>query len=309
MSKNNQNDWRTQLAELSKEMKENMSEEERQALKAEEIAKKNRRKELNKRRKSLYEFLAGYKQNSGIFINNFFRNRDYQTYCSDKFHAFDFDFYGSTLPNVFDDFAFSLTMVKYLSELERAHVAYFPITKNYIRHLINFAEVLELSEPLEYDTVFYRGCSTIERNGVNGVVSVTSDLKIAEQFSRGTILKIHVPKNTFNLNITAIRPREQRNKNYEKEFLLPPCEYEIISDKTEKSGRDPNNHTGKTRFLEIRVKPLNLLTEFLNAMENPPEEYLPIMHERGKDYEEALELLRGYIKRKQKVNPQKILKN
>ena len=43
MSKNNQNDWRTQLAELGKEMKENMSEEERQALKAEEIAKKNRR--------------------------------------------------------------------------------------------------------------------------------------------------------------------------------------------------------------------------------------------------------------------------
>ena len=56
----------------------------------------------------------------------------------------------------------------------------FQLPKLY-KTLDKFAEVLELSEPLEYDTVFYRGCSTIERNGVNGVVSVTSDFKIAEQ--------------------------------------------------------------------------------------------------------------------------------
>lgn len=250
-------------------------------------------------------FLSAYKQNSGIFVNNFFRKRDYETYCKDKFHSFDFDFHGNILPNVFDDFAFSMSVVRYLKNLEESHIAYAPINRNYILYLINFASVLELTDPLEEDTIFYRGCSTIERNGVNGIVSVTSDKKIAEQFSRGTIMTIHVPKGTFNLNINAIRPREQRNKDFEQEFLLPPCEYEIISDRTVKSGREPNNHTGRTRLLEIKVKPLNLLNEFLKVMENPPEEYLPIIAVQEGEYEEALSLLKGYVAQKENNSKKK----
>lgn len=295
MGKMNKQDWHNQLAQLSQQMKESMTKEEKAQMRKEEEEKRWKRSEINRRKKQLYQFLVGYKQNSGILVNNFFRNRDYQTYCMDKFHSFDFDFHGGIFPNVFDDFAFSMAMVGYLRELEEAHIAYHPITKEYMEQLINFAKVLELSEPLEYDTVFYRGCSTIERNGVNGIVSVTSDYKIAEQFSRGTILTIHVPAGTQNLNINGIRPREQRNKDFEQEFLLPPCEYEIISSKEVKSGREPNNHTGRTKLLEVKVKPLDLLEEFLKAMENPPEEYMPIMSAQGGDYEEVVSLLKDYI--------------
>lgn len=297
-SKNYGKNWKEQLAELAQKMKDNMSEEEKLQLQREEAEKIRKKNEINKRKKDLYQFLSGYKQNSGIFVNNFFRNRDYKTYCEDKFHSFDFDFHGQILPNVFDDFAFSMNMVGYLRELEEKHIAYFPIDQQYIRHLINFSKVLELSEPLEYETTFYRGCSTIERNGVNGIVSVTSDYRIAEQFSRGTILTVHVPKGTQNLNINAIRPYKQRNKDFEQEFLLPPCEYEIISDEEVKSGNEPNNHTGRTRLLEIKVKPLNLLEEFLKIMQNPPREYLPIMYVQGKCYEDSLELLKNYISNK-----------
>lgn len=302
MSKGSSNqDWRSQLAQLSKQMKDNMSEDEKRQLKKEEDEKRRRRYEINKRKKSLYKFLAGYKQNSGIFINNFFRNRDYQTYCADKFHEFDFCF-GTILPNVFDDFEFSMLMVKYLKDLEEEHCAYFPIDSDYTKHLINFAEVLELSDPLEYDITFYRGCSTIERNGLNGVVSITSDPKIAEQFSRGTILTIHVPKGVKCLNINAIRPHEQRKKDLEQEFLLPPCEFDIISDREVKSGREPNNYTGKTRLLEVTVRPLNLLEEFLKMMENPPREYLPLQQAQGDEYKAAMSLLKNYIQSKNKDN-------
>lgn len=305
-SRDNSQDWKTKLAQVSQQMKDNMTEkekieyqkEERKQKKKEAIRKQNRY-EINKRKGALYEFLAGYKQNSGIFINNFFRKRDYQTYCEDKFHSFDFDFHGNVLPNVFDDFSFSMHMVRYLKKLEESHLAYFPISKNYISRLINFNEVLELSDPLEEDTVFYRGCSTIVRNGVNGVVSVTSDRKIAEQFSRGTILTIHVPKGTRNININQIRPKEQCNKDFEQEFLLPPCEYEIISDKQVKSGREPNNMSGKTRLLEISVKPLNLLDEFLKVMDNPPDEYLPILVAQEGEYDESLSLLKNYMEQNQ----------
>lgn len=201
------------------------------------------------------------------------------------------------LPNVFDDAAYSMAMVDFLGKLESNHIAYAPITPDYIRHLISFAEVLDLAEPLEYDTVFYRGCSTIERNGVNGIVSVTSDFKIAEQFSRGTILTMHVPKGTQNLNVNAIRPYQQRNKDFEQEFLLPPCTYEIVRDKEIKSGKEPNNPTGRTRCLQINVSPLNLLEEFLNVMENPSKEFLPLQDLYRNYFNEAKHLLESYLSR------------
>ena len=60
---------------------------------------------------------------------------------------------------------------------------------------------------------------------VNGIVSTTSDYKIAEQFSRGTILKIHVPKGTKYIDVASIRPENSQYKRkrieLEKEFLLP----------------------------------------------------------------------------------------
>lgn len=297
-SKRNNQDWRSQLAQLNQQMKDNMSEEEKKKMRQEEAEKRRRKQEVEKRKHALYEFLSGYKQNSGIFINNFFRNRDYKTYCADKFHIFDFDFHGTIMPNVFDDMAFSLYMVRYLGQLEEAHIAYFPIETGYIKHLINFAEVLELVEPLESDTTFYRGCSTIERNGVSGLVSVTAKLEIAQQFSRGTVLTVHVPKGTPILNLNAIRPKSQRNKDLEQEYLIPPFEYEILSSQEVKKGREPNNHTGRTKLLEIKVKPLDFLEEFLKAMENPPQEYFAILSNQEEAYEEALTLLKNYIRQK-----------
>lgn len=257
--------------------------------------------ELNRRNRMLYTFLAGYKQNSGIFINNFFRNRDYQTYCEDKFESFDFDVSGS-LPNLFDDIEMSMAMVDYLGKLEDNEMAYYPITPEYIAYLIAFAEVLDILEPTKEDMVVYRGCSTLERNGVNGVVSTTTDRKIAEQFSRGTILTIHVPKGTKCLNVKRIRPREQQKHDYENEILLPPCDFEIISEREVEPGNEPNNHKDKTKLIELVVNPLDLLEEFLKRLDNPPQEYIPIQNIQGRTYSGSVEMLRSYIENRERAN-------
>lgn len=207
MAKNN-GDWKSQLASVKTDMVNSMSKGEQRKLKQEEynnrLRSNARRKEYLKSQKYLYEFLAGYKHNSGIFVNNFFRNRDYKTYCQDKFGNFDFDVSGIFPVNCFDDFAFSMNMVHYLGKLEESHIAYHPITCSFIERLNGVANAFDFLEPLEEDTILYRGCSTIERNGVNGIVSTTKDKKIAEQFSRGTILTIHAPKGTKCIDIKSI---------------------------------------------------------------------------------------------------------
>lgn len=297
----NKQDWKSQLQQINKQIKAEVPEEERKKLERERAleSEKNRLRkiEFDKRKTSVYQFLAGYKQNSGIFINNFFRNRDYKLYCQDKFHTFDFDVSG-IIPNFFDDWLFSFMMVEYLSELEEGKNAYYPISKSYIDHLIAFSEALDILPRLEEDTILYRGCSTIERNGVNGIVSTTTDEKIAEQFSRGTIIKLHVPKGTKCLNVKSIRPKEQQKKDFEKEILLPPCNYEVLSEKETKRGKEPNNRINLTKHLEIRVEALDLLTEFYKRMCNPPTTFFRL----DEEYTECKRYLNNYINERNKGN-------
>ena len=228
-------------------------------------------------------------------MNNFFRNRDFATYCQDKFHCFDFDVSGIFLVNHFDNMPLSMNMVRYLDGLEEREIAYHPINTRFIEHLNAVADAFDFLEPLEEDMILYRGCSIMERNGVNGIVSTTCDKKIAEQFSRGTLLTIHAPKGTKCINIKSIRPKEQRKKDYEQEILLAPCDYKLISEKEMKKGREPNNHTGKTLHKEVAISQQDLLEEFKKRTENPPVEYLPIRELQEGDYEVAFALLEYFI--------------
>lgn len=290
-------DWRDQLNSYKSELESNLSDEEKQKLKEEKETKRIRKIEFEKRKKDLYDFFTGYKQNSGIFINNFFRKRDFDTYCMDKFHEFDFDING-LIPNLFDDSLMWLNMTRYLDQLEENNFAYHPISREYIDILISVSEVFDLLPRLEEDTIVYRGCSTLERNGVNGLVSTTPNRVIAEQFSRGTILKIHVPKGTKYIDIRSIRPKKQQRRDLEEEYILPPCDYEIISSKVVKKGREPNNHTATTNIIELEVKPLDLLEEFLKVMEDPPEEYIQLLKVQREQYDWALGRLQNYIERR-----------
>lgn len=295
-TKRGSQDWKSTLAEIRADMLRNLPEEEKKAYQLEQQEAINNRKRLNELKPELYSFLAGYKQNSGIFVNNFFRKRSFALYEEDKFDCFDFNVCGSIIPNVFDDVAFSMNMVENLGKLEESEVAYFPINVEFIRNLKAFSDALDYAPRIEVPTILYRGCSTIERNGVNGIVSTTTNYNIAKQFSRGTLLKIHVPEGTKSLDVKSIRPKEQRRKDKENEILLPPCDYTVISEKVVKNQKEPNNRYSTTTILEINVKPLNLLEEFLKVMENPIQEYIDKVMCGQRDYEEALMLLKDYIK-------------
>ncbi len=312
MAKNNL-DWKSQLSNVKNEMVQNMSNQEQMKYNREEQERKKRanarKREYLKIQKKLYDFLAGYKQNSGIFINNFFRNRDYKTYCQDKFHDFDFDVSGIFPVNLFDDISISMSMVRYLRMLEEKEIAYHPITPNFITHLNAVSNAFDFLKPLEEDTILYRGCTTLERNGVYGIVSTTTNKDIAEQFSRGTILTIHAPKGTKCIDIKNIRPKEQRKKDYENEILLPPCDYKILNVRESKKGREPNNYIGMTKHMEIEITQLDLLNEFLKRMQNPPEEYLPISIFQDGDYEKALNDLKSYIYQRENNLELKRLRN
>ena len=293
---NTNQDWKKQLSSIKSDMIENMSEKEKAAYQREQQDKAIRRKKLNQLKPELYEFLSGYKHNSGIFINNFFRRRNFKLYEEDKFHGFEFDVSG-IIPNIFDNPAFSLQMVRYLGTLEESGIAFFPININTIKKLKVFSDALDCAPRIEFPTTLYRGCSTIDRNGVNGIVSTTTNIEVAKQFSRGTILIIHVPADTKCLDVKSIRPKEQQKKDKENEILLPPCKYEIISKKVVKKQHEPNNMSGTTTILEINVEPLDLLTEFLKVMESPVQEYIDmVMYAQKDDYEEGMLLLKNYIK-------------
>lgn len=156
----------------------------------------------------MYDFLAGYKHNFGIYINNFFRDRDYKNYCEDKFVEFEFDVTGIMSANLFGDLGFSIQMVKYLEGLEKYKAAYYPVNTAYIEHLINFSEVLDILKPLEEDIIVY---------------------------------------------------------------------------------------TGQTRYIEMTVTSLDLLTEFLKMLENPSREYSVIRDAQQGEYEKAVQTLKTYL--------------
>lgn len=196
-------DWKSTLAGIRADMIRNLPEKEKKAYQLKQQQSAINRKRLNELEPEIYSFLAGYKQNSGIFVNNFFRKRSFALYEEDKFHSFDFDVSG-ILPNVFDDFAFSMNMVGYLRKLEELEVAYFPIDVGFIRKLKVFSDAMDYAPRIETPTILYRGCSTIERNGVNDIVSTTTKYDIAKQFSRGTLLKIYVPEGTKCLDAKSI---------------------------------------------------------------------------------------------------------
>ena len=127
-------DWKSKLDSIKADMFENMSEQENREYQRKQQDTIIDQQKLNAIKPELYAFLAGYKHNSGIFINNFFRKRGFKLYEEDKFHSFDFDISG-IIPNIFDDVDFSMYMVNYLGKLEKFGVAYSPINVGFIRKL------------------------------------------------------------------------------------------------------------------------------------------------------------------------------
>ncbi len=240
----------------------------------------------------VYKFLAGYKHNSGIYINNLLRKRSFKQYVEAIFDSFTMDLFGSVMPNVFDDPGLSFTLVRKLRDLSERKIAYFPFDYGMAQQMIALDALWRVLPKTDHPMTVYRGCNGIAKNGLNGIVSTTTDIRIARQFSRGTVLCIHLPEGMPYLDINSVRPDQEKGRDLENEIIIPPCEYKILSKKTVEKRDEPNNHYNNTFLIDVEVThPLDLLEEVLAVLENPPEEYkqhiaskFPEMHEFAIDF-------------------------
>jgi len=140
--------------------------------------------------------------------------------------------------------------------------SYHPIDKTYIYDLYLFYEALVNQEPSKQNIVVYRGCDTLEDHAMDGISATSLNKKIANNFNYGTLLKINIPAGSQFIVCSEFVHDE------EEQILLPPCDYEIVSECTENiSGRS-------TRVVEINVKPRDILKEFSIAMQRPTKDYI-----------------------------------
>lgn len=194
----------------------------------------------------LFAFFVDLYFNGQTFINNFLRKTSFE-----QFMKYD---RGCSVSNGID------------SPKESIHKL---IDIEYIKKLILFDKIMRLSAPLEKDTIFYRGCVSLDYDGVNGLVYMTNDYSLAKACNRGTILTIVVPAGTRVLDA-----HEAMREVFDNPvFLIPPCDYEVIEACEKPKDDEPNNPNEKIKHIKLRVKPLDLLEEFLNVMHNPPLEY------------------------------------
>lgn len=229
-------------------------------------------------------FLAAYKHDSAVTINSFMRHQSKSDQKRGQFHSFSEDLGGFSWFTDFDNPGLALELIHFMDGL-----TYFPIDEQYIDMILNFGEFLGTQPETKEPMIVYRGCNDLDVDGVSGLVSASRKESVANQFDRGTILKIHMPKGMKYIDLDKAKSNKaKKSDDREEEVILPPCSYEILSDKTIAS-RNPNNISGKTRIVEISVKPKDFFREFLKAMENPPEDYY-------RDFGRDEEYIRAYAK-------------
>ena len=221
-----------------------------------------------KNKEDVYSFLAGFKQDSAFFINNFLRKHTPEQYKKGEFNSFDF------VTGGIDDWGNPKLTYQILAYMSRAkeYIHYWPIQPGYMQRVMSFATYMSEQPPLNNPMIVYRGCNDLEIDGVNGLVSTSTDKKIAEQFNRGTLLKIHLPKGMKIVRVDKLNPNK-KSQDIEHEVILPPCDYTIKSEK-EINLKGPNNHSGKTKVVEIDVQPRDLLRELSLVMDNPIQDYM-----------------------------------
>lgn len=231
--------------------------------------------------KQVHSFLMAFKQNSALLINNFMRRITKEQYYRGEAHQFDY-MTGDVTFDDWDDPIEQLRMINCINNLNSHDCVYWPIDEEYISKLKSFANFMAEQNPLRNEMTVYRGCNSLDIDGVNGLVSSSKSLDIAKQFNRGTLLKIHLPKGMKYVDVEKTRLKN-KSKDKECELILPPCDYKIISDEIIDL-KGPNNPSGKTRMVEIKVTPRDLLSEFEKSMMNPLEEYLTSVYEKADEF-------------------------
>lgn len=253
---------------------------------------------INGIKQLVYRFLEGYKQNSGIFVNNFLAGRSFEEYMDTRFGPTGLELNVSenlasldTTSHAISFFGNAQTLMdvaKKLYEMEQGKIAYFPITLEYIKWLIAFAECVELMPPTQFlkreshnpqIALMYAPDGSI-----NEVSSAYAYFTNPYRKTAKTVISFEQEESIHGLVLNNIRPKKSR-KNIlgESEIILPPFTYEKI-----RNVWDRNEYV-------VSMKQLDLLRAFYEKMQNPPAEYMQVHASMKAEYDEAMAYLKTYL--------------
>ncbi len=187
---------------------------------------------------------------------------------------------------------------------------YNPITTEYVSELIELDKVFELSRHWNKTqlTVFRGGSLDELKTGGNTLVSTSEKDYVAITFcdeSNPAILKIELPPNSPYI-FPTFYSRNHEGFSYEREVILPPCEYEVLGEW--KVGKNNllnyqldifhDGMTKKVKLLNVKVKPKSLAKTFLERMNSLPADYPKEFLEgkHGEEFKMAKTMLEEYIK-------------
>ena len=247
-----------------------------------------------KKMQYVYNFLAGYKYNSSLYINNFMRD----TISSEEIIASQ-----ATLSKVpFKSNYYSnnyYKMFECINEFDFLDLPYYPINKNYIEQLIALDMYFE-SHKTEKDLVLYRGCSNIEKDGFNSITSTSFNYNVAEKYSNGTILTILLPKNSSYIDLDQLTNNFGNFANDECEVILPPCDYNPILSLNLPQDIDFDELEDKNDYYVVEASPRDFVLDFYNKLNNLPREYQEELLVYKKNYlNQAKQMLEKYLDKKE----------
>lgn len=192
-------------------------------------------------------------------------------------------------------------------------VLYNPVTKNYMGQLLLLDKALRASKQInEQPQKLYRGTVELSRLSMNSINSFAGSIEEAANFGRGTILEVELPPHFPYIDINQVL---NTPFSYEKEFLLPPCEFEVIKKRKQKvkvqsvfakefqkfgmlkQGIENYGIEKEFEVVTVALRPKNLAKEFLQRMRKPPKDY-PLLYINNPAYEfgQAKIMLEAYIK-------------
>lgn len=229
--------------------------------------------------------IKNYIIDSGATINNFLRGKSAKTLGFD----YNIDNPPPAQSGDYERYLECLETEKYYIDLgvtaPLLNTTYPPITKAYIKDLINIDRAFRLSKSWNKKSrVLFRGEQNLKSINNNCILSTSTDINEANGFSNSVLLEISVDSHFPALNISEI----QRSFSHEKEVILPPCKVEIANAEKYYNGK---------KVVKVSLTPLSLAKVFLNRMENLPADY-PKAYQNDPFYqfEEAKNMLKRYIK-------------
>ena len=226
---------------------------------------------------TLQLLVPGIVCDAGIALNNFIRNAtfgDYIKYDSDQGpdSTEEPSFFSGNLYN-------QILQIQALQEISGAknkQIPYLPMTPDRMRQIICLSEAFDVHR-LENDSVFYRGCNSLEIDGMNALVSATTSKDVARQHCRGTLITFKCKRGTPFLVPNDIFDNFPELKHENEVLLLPGKETKNITKRrVKKLPAEKNNRSDFTTLLEIEYEPTSLLELLHEKMINIPQGYIDV---------------------------------